>query len=193
MSWQSVFRSIPAIYGTIMIIVITCIFTRGFTNISMNLIDKLRSFDYLRTYVELYFIIVADAFLCIFYTFIFRLKRSLCLKYSPRLRLILLIFQFLIYVYSLSKFIIFYEWTNVRNTTSPYQLDRFDVLAIAFIPLFSMGGIFIWIIFFRINNKHTEQTTDPERQQLINETRTRLYTEETDPLAVEGKKIYHIK
>jgi hypothetical protein len=74
----------------------------------------------------------------------------------------------------------------------------------AFIPLFALGGIFIWILFFRIINiKHTDQErhqlvngttrrsyteeTDPERQQLVNGTTTRLYTEETDPLLVDSK------
>ncbi|CAF0857032.1 unnamed protein product [Adineta steineri] len=179
MSWYHILRLIPTIYAILIIITITCIFTRGFTNIHLNLIDKLYSFDYPRTYVELYFLMLFDSFVLIFSSFvIFLFKRCQRFKYF---RVVLIIFQLITYVYSLSKFLVFYEWTNVRNATSPYQFDRFDYLAIIFIPLFALGGIFIWIIFFRIINiKHT----DPERQLLINEP-TRSYTEEIDPLLVE--------
>jgi hypothetical protein len=105
-------------------------------------------------------------------------------KYS---RFILIVFQLFIYAYSLSKFLIFYEWKNVRNPTSPYQLDRFDYLAIIFIPLFALGGIFIWILVFRIVKI---KQIDPEREHLINGTTRGLYTEETDPLIVESKEIF---
>lgn len=191
MSCQTFVRLIPAIYGIITIFIITCIFTRAFTNIWANLIDQLRSFDYPRTYVELYFVTLVNCFIFIVYSFIFLSKCSRRLKYLLRIRLILIIFQLIIYAYSLSKFLVFYEWKNVRNPTSPYQLDRFDYLAMIFIPLLAVGGIPIWIIFFRsIKIKHPNQTTDPERQSLINgTTTTRLYTEVTDPLSVQGKQI----
>ncbi len=204
MSCQKFLRLIPAIYGILIIIIITCIFTRGFTDIRTDLIDQLCSFNYPRTYVELYFLILIDSFVFIIYSFIFSIKYFRRLKNCLSIRVILIIFQLLIYAYSLSKFLIFYEWTNVENPTSPYQFDRFDYLAMAFIPLFALGGIFIWILFFRIINiKHTDQErhqlvngttrrsyteeTDPERQQLVNGTTTRLYTEETDPLLVDSK------
>lgn len=179
---QHFLRLIPGIYGLIMIIVITCIFTRGFTDFQTNLIDQLISFDYLRTYIDLYFVILIDSLVFIIYSMIFSIKSVPCLL---RTRLVLIIFQLIIYAYSLSKFLIFYEWINVRNETSPYQLNRFDYLAMIFISLFAIGGIFIWIVFFGIINK---KSTDPERQHLINETATRRsYTEETDPLIVESK------
>jgi len=180
MSYHHLLRLIPAIYGIFMIVIVTCIFTRGFTNIKTNLIDQLYSFNYPRTYVELYFLILIDSFLLI----INSIKSFQCLKYS---RLILIIFQLFIYGYSLSKFLIFYEWKNVRNPILPYQLDRFDYLAIIFIPLLALGGIFIWILFFRIINI---KQTDPERQNLINQTTTRSYTEEVDPLIVKSKSTF---
>lgn len=187
MFYQKFLRLIPAIYGILIIVIITCIFTRGFTNIRKNLIDQLYSFDYPRTYVELYFLMITDALVFIIYSVIFSLKYFQYLQRLLRIRFILIILQLLIYAYSLSKFLVFYEWKNVRDQISPYQLDRFDCLAIIFIALFGLGGIFIWISFFRIINiKHS----DPERQLLINETTTttrRSYTEETDPLIVQSK------
>jgi len=185
MSPRNLLGLIPAIYAIVMTLIITCIFTRAFTDIRTNLIDQLYSFDYPRTYVELYFLIIIDSFILIFYSLIFLFKYCQRLKTFRHIKLILILFQLFIYAYSLSKFLVFYEWKNVRNTTSPYQLDRFDCLAIIFIPLLALGGIIIWIVFFRLANiKHT----DPERQNLINEsTTTRLYTEEADPLIVEGK------
>jgi hypothetical protein len=191
MSYHNFLRLIPVIYGILMIVIVTCIFTRAFTDIKTNFIDQLYSFNYLRTYVELYFLILIDSFILIIYS----IKSFQCFKYT---RLILIIFQLFIYGYSLSKFLVFYEWKNVRNPISPYQLDRFDYLAIIFIPLLALGGIFIWISFFRIINiKQTDperqnliNQTDPERQNLINQTTTtRLYTEEVDPLIIKSKSI----
>ncbi|CAF0794466.1 unnamed protein product [Adineta ricciae] len=76
----------------------------------------------------------------------------------------------------MSKFIIFYEWTNVRNPTSPYRLDRFDVLAIISIPLLALGGIGVWIVFFRCLYSIR---TDSEREPLLAaHTTTHLYTDE---------------
>ncbi|CAF0812777.1 unnamed protein product [Rotaria sordida] len=186
MSYHKFFRLIPAIYGIVMILVITCIFTRGFTDSRKNLIDQLYPFDYPRTYVELYFIILIDSIILIFFSCISLCKYFQRLKYFRWIRLILMLFQLLIYAYSLTKFLVFYEWRNIRESTSPYQLDRFDGLAIVFIPLLALGGILIWIIFFKIINiQHVNRTIDPERQHLINETPRRLYTEETSPLAVD--------
>ncbi len=170
---MSCLRLIPAIYGIVMVIVITCIFTRAFTDIRTNLIDQLCSFNYPRTYVELYFLILIDSLLFIICSSICRIKSF---------RLIFILFQLFIYSYSLSKFLVFYEWKNVRNTISPYQFDRFDYLAMAFSPLLALGGIFIWILSFRINSN---EQIEPERQRLINETPTRSYTEETEPLLVQ--------
>ena len=76
----------------------------------------------------------------------------------------------------MSKFIVFYEWTNVRNPTNPYQLDRFDVLAIISIPLSALGGIGVWTVFFRCLYSIR---TDPEREPLLaTHTTTHLYTDE---------------
>ncbi|CAF0983031.1 unnamed protein product [Rotaria sp. Silwood1] len=186
MSYRKFFRSIPAIYGILMLLIVTCIFTRAFTNIRANLIDQLYSFDYPRTYVELYFLIFTDSIILILFSCVALFKCSQCLIYFRRIRLILIVFQLFIYAYSLSKFLVFYEWKNIRESTSPYQLDRFDRLAIIFIPLLALGGILIWILFFNIiNNKHVNRTTDPEQEHLINETTRRLYTEEASPLAVD--------
>ncbi len=172
---------IPVIYGFLIIIIINCIFTRGFTDIRTNLLDQLYSFNYPRTYIELYFLILFDSFLLIVCSWMKCFQKFKCS------RLILIVFQLFIYAYSLSKFLIFYEWKNVRNPTSPYQLDRFDYLAIIFIPLFALGGIFIWILVFRIVKI---KQIDPEREHLINGTTRGLYTEETDPLIVESKEIF---
>jgi hypothetical protein len=128
-----------------------------------------------------------DSFILIISSISFLIKYFQHLKYLLRSRLILIIFQLFIYAYSLNKFLVFYEWKSVRNPTSPYQFDRFDYLAIIFSPLLALGGIMIWILFFRIINI---KPTDPERQRLINETTTtttRLYTEEANPLIVESK------
>ncbi|UJR20663.1 hypothetical protein I4U23_023785 [Adineta vaga] len=182
MSWYTFLRLIPLIYAILIIIIVTCIFTRAFTNIHLNLIDQFYRFDYPRTYVELYILLLIDSFVFIFYSIIFLLKCCQRLRNFRYNRLFLIIFQLIIYAYSLSKFLIFYEWKNVRNPTSPYQLDRFDYLALVFIPLLALGGILIWNFYFHsVNIKRT----DPERQTLINDnSTTRLYTEETDPLAV---------
>ncbi len=165
-------RLIPTIYGILMIIIITCIFTRAFTNIRTNFIDQLYSFNYPRTYIELYFLILIDSFLFIIVSLIFRVKSF---------RWLFILFQLFIYAYSLSKFLIFYEWKNVRNIIAPYQFDRFDYLAMIFSPLLALTGIFIWILLFQINcHEHNE----PERQRLINEN-----TDETQPLIVRGKSV----
>ncbi|CAF4034692.1 unnamed protein product [Rotaria sp. Silwood2] len=186
MSCRQFLRLMPAIYGILIILIITCIFTRAFTNIRTNLIDQLYSFDYPRTYVELYLLILIDSIILILFSCIALFRCSQRFKYFRRIRLILILFQLFIYAYSLSKFLVFYEWKNVRQSTLPYQLDRFDCLAIIFIPLFALGGILIWILFFKIINiKHVNRTTDPEREHLINETARRLYTEETSPLTVD--------
>ena len=105
MSWYHILRLIPTIYAILIILIITCIFTRGFTNIHLNLIDKLHSFDYPRTYVELYFLMLFDSFVLIFSSFvIFLFKRCQRFKY---IRLVLIIFQLITYGYSLSKFLVF--------------------------------------------------------------------------------------
>ncbi|CAF3367528.1 unnamed protein product [Rotaria socialis] len=185
MSCHNCYRLYPAVYGILIIIIITCIFTRGFTDIRTNLIDQLRSFDYIRTYVELYFLMLFDSIIFILSS-IFLVKCSRCLKYLRCIRVILTLFQLFIYVYSSSKFLVFYEWKNIRESTSPYQFDRFDYLAIIFIALFALGGILIWTLFFRtINIKFDNRSTDPEREHLINETTRRLYTEEASSLNVD--------
>jgi hypothetical protein len=194
MSNQTFVRLIPAIYGTIMILIITVIFTRVFTSTWSNLIDQLNSYDYPRTYIELYFLMIIDSFIFLLYSFIFLSECSRRLKHLLNNQLILIIIQLIIYIYSLVKFLVFLEWKIIRNPTSPYHFDLFDYLAVVFIPLFALGGILIWVVFFHfIDITHTNQTTQPERQRLINETRpTRLYTEETEPLVVEGKQISHV-
>lgn len=144
-------RFLPTIYAILIIFVMTCIFTRAFTNIRMNLIDPLSTFDYPRTYVELYFLALFDAFLFFIRPLIIPMKFT---------RLILILFQLFVYAYSLSKFLIFYEWTNVRQITSPYQFDRFDYLALIFSPIFSIGGIFVWIYSFPTNNSQQSNTMD---------------------------------
>ncbi len=148
----------------------TCIFTRAFTDFQTNLIDQLYSFDYPRTYVEIYFLILFNALVFIIVSLIFRMKSY---------RLIFIVLQLLIYAYSLSKFLVFYEWRNVRTTTEPYQFDRFDYLAIVFSPLLALGGIFIWILLFSINRKEENAS---ERRHLINGN-----AEETQPLIIQGK------
>ena len=149
-------RLIPLIYAFLIIIILTCIFTRAFTG---NFLDQLSVFDYPRTYVELYFLMLFDSLVFIIQPWISRKKYT---------RLILILLQLVIYAYSLSKFLVFYEWRNVRKTTTPYQFDRFDYLAMVFIPLFSIGGIFIWMISM-------SSSVESERS-------TRINTDETDPL-----------
>lgn len=127
---SSLRRLIPLIYAIIIIFTLTCIFTRAFTR---NFLDQLSTFDYPRTYVELYFLMLFDSLMFIIQPWIIRKKYPL------------IVVQLVIYAYSLSKFLVFYEWNIVRKITTPYQFDRFDYLAMIFIPLFSIGGIFIWM------------------------------------------------
>lgn len=184
---------ISLFYGIIVILVMTCIFTRGFTNIRTNLIDQLSSFDYPRTYVELYIIILIDSTAFILSSFIFLFKYCQHFKYLRSIRLICILTQLLIYAYSSSKFLVFYEWKLVRSKSPSYQLDRFDFLAIGFIPFFALAGIFIWILVFRnVNTKRTNTRTDPEREHLISTSTRQLYTEETNPLIVNGNHILSI-
>ena len=185
MIWHRCAHWIPVIYALLLAGIITCLFTRAFTDIHSNLIDHLHAFDYPRTYVELYFLLLFDSFLFIFFALIFAFKCCRWLRHGRHTRLVLMLFQVVIYAYSLSKFLVFYDWTNVRSSTAPYQLDRFDVLTIVFIPLLALVGMAVWAIFFRLVNA---KQTDPERRPLTSDrSTTRLYTEEADPLLVEGE------
>lgn len=172
-------------YAVLLIVIMTCLFTRAFTNLHANLLDHLTAFDYPRTYVELYFLLLFDALVFIFYAVLFACKCCRRLRHGRHTRLVLILFQLTVYAYSLSKFLVFYDWSNVRNPTKPYQLDRFDVLSIVFAPLLALGGIAVWTVFFRMVNA---KPTEPEQQRLISVgSTTRRYTEEeADPLLVEG-------
>ena len=178
MSSRHIVICLPGVYGLSLILIGTCLFTRAFTTIYPNLIDPLYSFDYPRTYVELYFLLLFNAFVLILYSLIFLCKSSSSLV---RLRVPLIVLQLLLYGYSLSKFLVFYEWTNIRNSTSPRPLDRFDISNLIFLPLSALGAMFVWIFFFRrINARPAEQSADPERQPLlVNSPERRSYTEAT--------------
>ena len=190
MNCHTISRLIPAIYGIIIIIIVTCIFTRAFTNIRLNLLNQLEQFDYLRTYVELYFIFIVNSCMFIFLSFIFLLKYNESLKYLRHIRFIFIIFQLFIYGYSLIKFLIFYEWKNVQCSTTPYELDRFDILTVIFLPLLALGGIFICLLFLHlINIEQISRPIDPEREHLINNTSRQLYTEERNSSIVNGMTV----
>ena len=164
-------RFLPMIYGILMIFVITCIFTRAFTDLRRNLLDPLSAFDYPRTYVELYFLVLFDVFLFLIRPLMVPMKFT---------RLILILVQLVVYAYSLSKFLIFYEWSNVRQATSPYQFDRFDYLALIFIPGFSIRGIFVWTYSFSTTSE--ESTRSDEVEPLL------VATEDEENLNVQIKQ-----
>lgn len=155
---MSHFRLLPAVYACLMILVITCLFTRGFRDLYTNLFDHLSSFDYLRTYVEIYFLIIFDAVL-------FLLHFLLSSRYRKSHQRVLIGFQLLIYAYTLSKFLIFYEWTNVKN------LDRFDYLVLTFSSLFAIIGIFVWKIAFHSKRSNAAGGMN-ERTPLLNSEQT---------------------
>jgi hypothetical protein len=164
MSCRHLVLCIPAIYGLLISLIGTCLFTRAFT----NLFDLFSSFDYPRTYVELYFLLLFNAAVLILFSLLCLCKSSSEWKALVRLRFVLILFELLLYAYSLSKFLIFYEWTNIRNGTSPRSLDRFDISNMIFLPLSALGAMFVWIFFFRsIAVRVIEQSTDSERQPLL--------------------------
>lgn len=161
-------RLISLIYASLVSLILTCIFTRAFTDIRKNLLDQLSTFDYPRTYVELYFLMLIDSLL------------FLMQPWMKSRRIILIICQLIIYAYSLSKFLVFYEWSVVRKIPA-YQFDRFDYLAMVFIPLFAIGGIFIWIILFS-----TKTAVKSERV-------VRMNTDESDLLLDSTEEDIEIK
>ena len=181
MSCRHLVLCLPGIYGLMISLIGTCLFTRAFTDLYPNLLNPLSSFDYPRTYVELYFLLLFNAAVLILFSLVSPCKSSSELKAVVRLRLILILFELLLYGYSLSKFLIFYEWTNIRNSTSPRSLDRFDISNMIFLPLSALGAMFTWIFFVRhITSRPIEQSADPERQPLIvNSDEQRSYTEST--------------
>ena len=190
MPCRSIVVVLPGIYAILMTSIITCIFTRAFTDIRTNLLNPLFAFDYRRTYVELYFLIMIDAGLLLAASLILGCCSCRARKYTSYLRWALILFQLLLYGYSLSKLLVFYEWRTVRNPTSPYQFDRFDILATVFTPLLALGTIPVWILMFAQAKTTTlPRPAEPERQHLLNETVNRSYTDESDPLLVTGTSV----
>ena len=190
MPCRSIVVIVPGIYAILMTSIMTCIFTRAFTDIHTSLLNPLSSFDYPKTYVELYLLVVIDAGLLLVASLIIRCCSCRTRKYTPYLRWALVLFQLLLYGYSLSKFLVFYEWRTVRNPTSPYQFDRFDILAMVFTPLLALGTIPIWIWMFKQAKTRTlPRRAEPERQHLLDGTVNRSYTDESDPLLVTGTSV----
>jgi len=134
-------RILLGLYGCLMTIVMTCLFTRGFRDIYTNFLDHLYSFDYLRTYVEIYFLILFNSILFLIQSIQF------CSLTKSRRR-ILMAYEVFLYAYALSKFLIVYEWIYIKNASQSYQFDRFDYLILIFTPIFAIISVFLWQISF---------------------------------------------
>lgn len=161
------------LYGFTLMLSDLFLVTRAFQNFDLAIIFRAFTSEYLKSYQELYVLLFLDSILFLLFSIICLCKRRFDRKRSKILRILLFLLQLSFYGYTVIKILIFYEWTNVKDKSSPRNLDRFDIATIVVLPIFHICGIFIWKLYFNSFQQQQQQqsntTDDPERQPLLDQ------------------------
>ncbi|CAF1096208.1 unnamed protein product [Didymodactylos carnosus] len=187
LEWKRLLILIPSLYGICIFLLTFCFLTNGFHQIDLNICQTLKSFNYTHTYVEILFVVLLDSLLFIALPLLLFIKPRQKLAYLlRRYHIVFTLFQLVIYGYSLTKFLIYYEYTNIKISPQqlPKQFTKWDFLTVGFVSFSSLLGIAVWHILFSIIKQSYPTVTeseqvDTERQRLINhDVVSRSYVEE---------------